>query len=191
MAKSNPKKPEQVHHEFDFLMSKYRLIYDLLKLDIEIANRNFQIFIGVQSAAIGLWAYGYKEASTVILIFTSIIGLASSLVQRLLHLKSRMFGEFRKQHMRDVEEEIRRKNGFDLEIFTLDRKVFGPMVEKDGHEFKNTRERFPPRKMQNLYKDFGRKSLMKYQEVFFLVALGLWLILLTISVIKLVNNAIT
>jgi hypothetical protein len=84
-----------------------------------------------------------------------------------------MFGEFRKRHLRDVEEEIRRKDGFDLEIFALDRKVFGPFVKNNGHEFKNTQERFPPHKMQNLYKKFGRKSLMKYQEVFFLVSLGL------------------
>jgi hypothetical protein len=165
--------------EFEFLMTKYEHVFDLFKLDLNIAHRNFQLFIGIQSALIGFWAYGFNKYSSDILLWAPVIGLTTALIQRRLHLKSRMFGEFRKRHMRDVEKELKEKCSFNLDIFTFDKEVFGPK-HTNYHKFAHSKERFPPedKDWEKIYNKFGRKSLMKYQEYIYTFTFFLWPVLI-------------
>ena len=88
------------------------------------------------------------------------------------------------------KEEININHKADLEVFTLDKEVFGPESENDFHQFKHTEEIFPPSGMKDLYKKLGRQSLMKYQELFFKIAHYFWIIAILFLLILLLDKAV-
>ena len=170
----------------DFLFKKYELIYDLFKVHVDFLKRRAQIFIAIHGGLFYVFSYSTKVGN---FFLSDVIAFASffvTLMWFVLNKKTLLFSELRKEHMREIEKEME-SEGFTFDIFNIDRKVFGP-GQGESHTWKATGEKFPPEKLLDDYRKFGRKPSSTYEKWLPIILMGSWILLFFYALWHLIIN---